>query len=87
MVNFDTVRGKCRVMHYRDYLKYRPEGYSEEDTYVCESRYIKKAKTFKKYKVSVVSLVKVPLVASHQDPSSPIRVLWLLGDGLLSLSM
>ena len=47
------VLGKCYVMFVRDYFKTKPEGFEEEDIFVCESRYSAKAKAFKKIKVIV----------------------------------
>ena len=45
------VLGKCFVMFVKDYFKHKPEGFEEEDVFVCESRYSAKAKAFKKIKV------------------------------------
>lgn len=44
------VLNKCYVMHIRDYVKYKPEGFADKDVYVCESRYNFKAKMFKTMK-------------------------------------
>ena len=38
-------------MFIKDYTKFYPEGFDDDDVYVCESRYIYKVKVFKKYKV------------------------------------
>ncbi|XP_053671633.1 protein polybromo-1 [Anopheles nili] len=41
---------KCFVMHVRDYVKMKPEGFAGRDVFVCESRYSSKARSFKKLK-------------------------------------
>uniref|UniRef100_A0A182Q1C5 Polybromo-1 n=1 Tax=Anopheles farauti TaxID=69004 RepID=A0A182Q1C5_9DIPT len=41
---------KCFVMHVRDYVKFKPEGFASKDVFVCESRYSSKARSFKKLK-------------------------------------
>ena len=38
-------------MFIKDYTKFYPEGFNDDDVYVCESRYMYKVKVFKKYKV------------------------------------
>ena len=45
------IVGKCAVMSVKDYFRLQPEGYAEQDVYVCESRYSSRCKTFKKIKV------------------------------------
>jgi protein polybromo-1 len=45
-----SVIGKCFVLFIKDYTKFYPQGFSEEDVYVCESRYIYKHKSIKKIK-------------------------------------
>ncbi|XP_076040518.1 protein polybromo isoform X4 [Oratosquilla oratoria] len=44
------VVGKCFVMSSLDYFKSVPEGFDNEDVYVCESRYNTKHRMFKKIK-------------------------------------
>ena len=44
------VQGPCCVLVVRDFVKSSPPDFSEEDVYVCESRYAHKAKSFKKIK-------------------------------------
>jgi len=51
LAQLSHVQGRCHVMFVRDYPKYEPEGFSEEDVYVCESRYSFKTRIFKKIKV------------------------------------
>ena len=45
------IVGRCHVMFVKDYFKQQPEGFSEEDVFVCESRYLTRQKQFKKIKV------------------------------------
>ena len=51
MISLSQVQRKCYVMFVKDYVKSYPEGYDPEDVYVCESRYIRVIRVFKKYKV------------------------------------
>ncbi|XP_071450417.1 protein polybromo-1 isoform X3 [Hetaerina americana] len=44
------VIGLCCVMSVKDYFRSKPEGFSDKDIYVCESRYSTKARSFKKIK-------------------------------------
>lgn len=41
---------KCFVMSAKDYFKLKPEGYTDKDIFVCESRYSTKLRAFKKIK-------------------------------------
>ncbi len=40
-----------RIFFFRDYFRSKPEGFSDEDVFVCESRYASKARSFKKMKL------------------------------------
>jgi protein polybromo-1 len=51
MVSVSAIAGRCIVVPVRDYYRSKPNGFEEKDTYVCESRYTSKAKTFKKMKL------------------------------------
>ena len=51
MLKLSQVVRRCHVMFIKDYTKFYPEGFDDDDVYVCESRYIYKVKVFKKYKV------------------------------------
>uniref|UniRef100_A0A4W5LT92 Protein polybromo-1 n=1 Tax=Hucho hucho TaxID=62062 RepID=A0A4W5LT92_9TELE len=44
------VIGKCVVSSFKDYLSCRPTEVSEEDVFLCESRYIESEKQMKKFK-------------------------------------
>ena len=59
MVRLSHVRGKCYVMFVKDYVKSVPEGFDQDNVFVCESRYIRKMRVFKKYKVSTIYCVCV----------------------------
>jgi len=85
-VPFSKTLGKCYVMFVKDYFKLKPQGYSDTDVFVCESRYSGRNKTFKKIKAwqvpksDHISLVQreqaVPAVrvvsvfADHKTPAS-----------------
>ncbi|XP_058117196.1 protein polybromo-1 isoform X2 [Anopheles coustani] len=49
-VPLSKALNKCFVMHVRDYVKMKPEGFANKDVFVCESRYSSKARSFKKLK-------------------------------------
>uniref|UniRef100_A0A3B3C4U6 Protein polybromo-1 n=1 Tax=Oryzias melastigma TaxID=30732 RepID=A0A3B3C4U6_ORYME len=53
------ILGKCVVMFVKEYFKLYPEGFQEEDVYVCESRYSAKSKSFKKIKMWTMPLSSV----------------------------
>ena len=44
------VQGPCCVLVVRDYIRSSPANFPDEDTFLCESRYAHKAKSFKKIK-------------------------------------
>jgi chromatin structure-remodeling complex subunit RSC1/2 len=44
------IIGRCWVLFIRDYIRGRPKGAVEKDTYVCESRYNEQNKTITKIK-------------------------------------
>ena len=50
MCRSSRVLDKCYVMHIRSYSKFMPPGYSQEDVYVCQSKYNIKTRTEKKIK-------------------------------------
>lgn len=51
-IPISKVIGKCFVMAFKDYIKYRPEGFEEKDIFVCEWRYTSKIRNWKKIKPS-----------------------------------
>ena len=68
------VTGSCCVLVMRDYTKYTPAGFSEEDVFVCESRYAHKAKSFKKIKNWTYPLGRQPQLIARGTPISLSRV-------------
>ncbi|XP_053619347.1 protein polybromo-1 isoform X3 [Plodia interpunctella] len=50
-IPLDQVMGHCYVMNVKEYFKFKPEGYTDKDVYVCESRYSTRHRWFKKIKV------------------------------------
>ena len=68
-VRLALTLGKCCVLMIKDFVKYQPEGFSDEDVYVCESRYLHKYKSIKKIKVSYSCassmLMSSPTLSSH----------------------
>jgi len=44
------ISGRCHVMSVKDFFKFEPEGFQEDDVYVCESRYHVRTRNFKKIK-------------------------------------
>ena len=49
-IMLEGVIKKCFVMNVKEYFRLKPEGYDNEDIWVCESRYNGKTKSFKKIK-------------------------------------
>lgn len=49
-IPMDKVSTKCYIMHIKDYMKMKPEGFAEKDVFVCESRYNIRGRCFKKFK-------------------------------------
>ncbi|XP_038061798.1 protein polybromo-1-like isoform X2 [Patiria miniata] len=73
------VVGKCHVMSVKDYFKYKPEGFNEEDVYTLESRYSAKAKAFKKIKIWAMPPSNVKIVP-REEPLSRVRVASVFAD-------
>lgn len=67
------LNNKCFVMSAKDYFKMRPEGYTDKDIYVCESRYSTKLRAFKKIK-NWPFMNNTPLV-QRETPLEPKRVM------------
>ncbi|KAK3750182.1 hypothetical protein QZH41_015411 [Actinostola sp. cb2023] len=57
------VLGKCYVVVVKDYFKQKPEGFKDEDVYVCESRYSIRTKSFKKIKSWPSQVTNATMVA------------------------
>ncbi|XP_046573937.1 protein polybromo-1-like isoform X7 [Haliotis rubra] len=43
-----SIIGKCCVLHYKEYCSSRPTEYSEQDVFICESKYHEGEKSIKK---------------------------------------
>ncbi|XP_078065917.1 protein polybromo-1 isoform X10 [Mustelus asterias] len=67
------ILGKCVVMFVKEYFKIHPEGFRDEDVFVCESRYSAKTKSFKKIKLWTMPLSAVKFVPRH-TPLPVVRV-------------
>ncbi|XP_072438171.1 protein polybromo-1 isoform X4 [Chiloscyllium punctatum] len=67
------ILGKCVVMFVKEYFKIRPEGFGDEDVFVCESRYSAKTKSFKKIKLWTMPLSAVKFVPRN-TPLPVVRV-------------
>jgi len=49
-VAFKDIVGRCCVVNVKDYFSMRPEGFDDNQIFVCESRYLVKTRSFKKIK-------------------------------------
>lgn len=67
------LNNKCFVMSAKDYFKMKPEGYTDKDIYVCESRYSTKLRAFKKIKNW--PFMNNTLLVSREAPLEPKRVM------------
>ncbi|XP_067854704.1 protein polybromo-1 isoform X7 [Heptranchias perlo] len=67
------ILGKCVVMFVKEYFKICPEGFRDEDVFVCESRYSAKTKSFKKIKLWTMPLSAVKFVP-RDTPLPVVRV-------------
>ena len=43
-LTFKEIIGRCFVLSVRDYFTKKPQGFNDQDLYVCESRYSTKSK-------------------------------------------
>jgi protein polybromo-1 len=66
------ICGRCVVLPVRDFLRTKPEGFADDDVFVCESRYNSKAKCFKKMKLYWNISERVKLVP-RDAPLEPKR--------------
>jgi protein polybromo-1 len=69
------IVGKCWVMTVKgkEYFTHAPEGYSDDDVYVCEYRYSSKARSYTKLKYWAFDSERVSLIP-RPKPLEPIRV-------------
>lgn len=68
------VIGRCYVMYVKEYFKMKPEGYSDKDVYVCESRYSSRLRGFKKIKIWPVPKNEMVTLVPREIPLVPVRV-------------
>ncbi|XP_052070858.1 protein polybromo-1-like isoform X2 [Mytilus californianus] len=68
------VIGRCYVMHVKEYFKMKPEGFSDKDVYVCESRYSSRLRGFKKIKIWPVPRNDQVMLIPREVTLVPIRV-------------
>lgn len=64
---------KCFVMSAKDYFKQKPDGYTDKDIFVCESRYSTKLRAFKKIKNW--PFLNQTLLVPRETPLEPKRVM------------
>jgi hypothetical protein len=69
------ITGKCWVMTVKgkEYFNYAPEGYNDDDVYVCEYRYSSRGRCFTKLKAWAFGSERTKLI-SREKPLEPIRV-------------
>lgn len=69
------IVGKCWVMTVkgREYFNLAPEGYTDNDVYVCEYRYSSKARSFSKLKYWAFDSETIKLIP-RPKPLEPIRI-------------
>ncbi|XP_078668227.1 protein polybromo-1-like isoform X1 [Branchiostoma floridae x Branchiostoma belcheri] len=68
-----NITGRCFVMSVKEYFKSKPLGFSDEDIFVCESRYSARAKAFKKIKIWPTPPSNVKVIP-REEPLSKVRV-------------
>ncbi|KAG1687281.1 Protein polybromo-1 [Nymphon striatum] len=78
------IIGKCYVMFVKEYFKLCPEGFEDNDVYVCESRYATKAKSFKKIKIWPITESTVNLV-NREEILTPVRVPSVFKEGVVKV--
>ncbi|CAL8069132.1 unnamed protein product [Orchesella dallaii] len=69
------IVGKCYVMTVKgkEYFNCAPEGFADDDVYVCEYRYSSRGRSFTKLKSWAFGSIRVRLV-SRPKPLEPIRI-------------
>nr|CAD7444948.1 unnamed protein product [Timema bartmani] len=71
----EQVLGKCCVLHVKDYVCSKPEGFLEKDVYVCESRYSSRARAFKKIKVWPFAMTQNLKLLERDEVIEPKRIM------------
>ena len=75
-IPMNKIVGKCIVMSVKEYFRYKVDGFDAKDTYVCESRYQSKARSFKKMKVfwTVPDHIKMTMREEELEPKRVMSV-------------
>lgn len=68
------IVGKCLVLVLGDFVRLKPENISDEDVYVCESRYMAQNRFFKKFKVIPFGLPSNVTMTERQTPLTLTRI-------------
>ncbi|XP_066994132.2 protein polybromo-1 isoform X3 [Anabrus simplex] len=76
----NQVLGLCCVLSVKDYFRSKPEGFTDKDVYVCESRYSSKARAFKKIKVWPFSVSEHMKLIPRDEVIEPKRVMSVFRD-------
>ncbi|PNF18061.1 Protein polybromo-1 [Cryptotermes secundus] len=74
-IPLDQVLGLCCVLSVKDYFRSRPEGFTDKDVYVCESRYSTKARAFKKIKSWPSNMSQHLTLIPREEVLEPKRVM------------
>jgi protein polybromo-1 len=89
-IPMNKIQGLCYVLHVKDYFKYQPIideiQLSDEDVYVCESRYNIKTKMFKKIKWWNLPENKRVKLIQRDTPLENIRIPSTLVNNLIHRS-
>ena len=77
----EKITGQCVVLPAKDYYRLKPEKFEDKDTFVCESRYTTKTKSFKKLKQfwQIPSHIKTVL---REKALQPKRTMSVFKDGI-----
>ncbi|XP_052781676.1 protein polybromo-1-like isoform X8 [Mya arenaria] len=76
----NQIIGKCFVMPVREYFKLKPEGFADNDVYVCEFRYTARTRSFKKIKMWSVPRNEEVALVEREIPLQSIRVASVFAD-------
>ncbi|KHJ44621.1 Bromodomain protein [Trichuris suis] len=80
-IDTQRIMGKCYVMFVKNFFKYRPVGFMDEDVYVCESKYLGRVKHFKKLRTWEMNRSESDVVFEERSvPLAPIRRPFVFAD-------
>lgn len=79
------IVGKCHVMTVKgkEYFNFAPEGFADEDVYVCEYRYSSRGRSFTKLKSWGFGNLRVKLVP-RPKALEPVRVVSVFSDRVVN---